>query len=436
MNKYEWLEKRVLRSVDNLRLWPDNPRLNPEEKHINLADYVTDLFSDNSERNSFNKLVDSIATEGFIPADPIVVWRNTENNKYYVAEGNRRVLALKLLRTPDKAPLIARNYIFQKSKLIDRNLIEKIRVNVAPSFEEAEWYINQRHAGSSLQRSWSRLQQLRWVADLYEKHHGNISHIRTITKLSKSDLDNIFRILKIRDYASHDLVKNLLTTEEYEKVQSHRIPITILERWFLDTRVRNKWGIEFVEEQVNISSNFESFLCAYAKFLQLVIHRGEPDVEIKIDTRTIDSNFEEILKSLPSVSTELSSEPFSAFSSGDTSKDNSANTNEEGDEGKNGTDNGKPNQATPPLFNKNPIRPNLVIPNCELSTSNYKLKALFFELKRIPLSRYPHSIAVTLRVFLDIAIGEYIRAEGMEEEINSQYHKSQLSDIGLINPAT
>ena len=75
MNKYEWLEKRTPRSVDNLRLWDGNPRLVPEENHIHIADFVSDLLSDPSEKTNFFNLIDSISTDGFIPADPVVVWQ-------------------------------------------------------------------------------------------------------------------------------------------------------------------------------------------------------------------------------------------------------------------------------------------------------------------------------------------------------------------------
>jgi len=133
MSKYDWLEKRTLRSVDQLRLWPNNPRLDPEENHVNLADYVSDLISDTGERDSFIKLINSIASDGYIPGDPIVVWKNTSNDKYYVAEGNRRVLAIKLLRNPEKAPKSIRSFIRKNSDLISRDVIEKIKVCVAPS---------------------------------------------------------------------------------------------------------------------------------------------------------------------------------------------------------------------------------------------------------------------------------------------------------------
>jgi hypothetical protein len=168
MNKHEWLEKKTPRSVDQLRLWPDNPRLNPTEKHLYLSDYVEDLISEDAEKKHFFKLVISIAEDGFVPADPVVVWKDADNEKYYVAEGNRRLVALKLLRHPDKAPKSIRSFIRLQSQKISALDIEKILVNVAPTFDEAEWYINQRNSASSLQRSWSRPQQQRWISDLYQ----------------------------------------------------------------------------------------------------------------------------------------------------------------------------------------------------------------------------------------------------------------------------
>lgn len=42
--------KRYLRSVDSLKLWAENPRLNPDGKYLNLLDYVEELLSDNSEK--------------------------------------------------------------------------------------------------------------------------------------------------------------------------------------------------------------------------------------------------------------------------------------------------------------------------------------------------------------------------------------------------
>lgn len=97
MSKYEWLEKRTPRSVDQLRLWPENPRFKNEITSHTLKEYVDDLIEENNDKDNFIELVKAIAEDGFIPADPIVVWQK-ENQRFYVAEGNRRLMALKLLR--------------------------------------------------------------------------------------------------------------------------------------------------------------------------------------------------------------------------------------------------------------------------------------------------------------------------------------------------
>ena len=46
--------------------------------------------------------------------------------------------------------------------------------------------------------------------------------------------------------------------------------------------VREKWGLEFEEDAIKITSNMQSFLSAYAALIKYVIHRDEPDVEVKI----------------------------------------------------------------------------------------------------------------------------------------------------------
>ena len=138
MANNDWFNKRYLRSIDNIRLWNENPRLNPDEKHITLADFVEDITEDKNDRCNFLELVKSIAVNGFIPAEPIVVWQDSANNKLYVAEGNRRVLALKLLRNPARAPkkirASIRNYAEQWTYL------DKIYVNIAPTLGTvAKW---------------------------------------------------------------------------------------------------------------------------------------------------------------------------------------------------------------------------------------------------------------------------------------------------------
>ena len=417
--KYDWLEKRSSRSVDQLRLWTLNPRLNPDETHINLADYASDLIADNGEKDSFLKLVNVIASHGFIPSDPIVVWKNTKNEKFYVAEGNRRVLALKLLREPDKAPRSIRSYIREKSSLIERDSIEKIKVSVAPSLEECEWYINQRHATSSLQRSWSRLQQQRWIVELYDKYGGDVEKVKTITGLSKSQLDSTIRILWLRDLALKPEIINQLNAFEQEKIRSHRIPMTILERWFDKHELRKGWGIVHNEEKVEITSDLPSFCNAYATLLKFIIHRDDKDFHPKVNTRTITDNFEEIFKELPPVSLA----PLLPESTVPEDADTEELATTEPELPKTEPD------IKPPLL-RNPNR-NQIVVNTTLNTSNFKLNSLFREFKILPVGRYRTCAAASLRVFLDVAVNEYISTENRQDEVKTRYRAREFYEVRL-----
>jgi hypothetical protein len=414
MDRHDWLNRKTPRSVEQLKLWPENPRLNPEEKHINLRDFVDDMTSDETDKKQFFKLVKSIAEDGFIPADPIVVWK--ENDRYFVAEGNRRVLALKLLREPTKAPKSIRSFIRSQSGRIDINSIDKIWVNVAPSFEDAEWYINQRNSTSSLQQSWTRVQQQRWIAELYNKYNGDIDKIESITKMTKGELENFIRILKIKDLVKLQEVKSLLSDEEYQEVISYKFPITILERFFSKQEVKDKWGIDFDGIDIRLK-NRKDFLIAYASLVKQIVNKNTTP---KIDTRTITSNFDEIFANLPRVnidgleSTELLLE--SNINKNDNIPDNSKAVHTS-------------TSVSNPIIKNDPNRSRLILSIYNINSTSYRLNGLFNELKKISLTHI-NIVAASIRVFLDLAVLNYIETEGIENNIKTQY-KCELRDVTL-----
>ena len=415
MDIYDWLSKRTPRSVDELRPWPENPRLNPEETHVTTSDYVEDIISEKADRENFCDLVKSIAERGFIPADPIVVWQNPDNKKFYVAEGNRRILALKILRDPDKAPRSIRAIVRKYSALIDLASIKKVQVSVAPSFDSAEWYINQRNNTSSLQRPWSRVQQQRWIASLYEKYEGNIDQILSITNLDKSEIEGYIRILKLKDFINIPEIKNELSPNEYARANSYKFPITILERFFNYAEVKERWGIEYDGIEIRIKSNKKSFYKAYVALIKRIVNEGED----QINTRFKSDDVATILDSLPVVSFDPPSSEDETRNILPTEKDTPKSELRP---------NPTPNQNLQPQKN-DPNRNRVVLNIYKLNTGNAKLLGLFNELKEIPF-RYKNSIAATIRVFLDVAVLNYIQTEGLEDSIKT-YYRCELRDVIL-----
>jgi hypothetical protein len=426
--KYEWLNRKTPRSVDQIRLWSENPRLNPEENHLTLSDFAEDLTAEKADRDDFFALVNSIVEDGFVPADPVVVWQNEENQKFYVAEGNRRLVALKLLREPHKAPQSIRSFIRKSSDKMNLTEIEKIYVNVAPTFEDAEWYINQRNSSSSLQRKWSSEQQRRWISSLYEKYEGDIEKIISVTKLSKSELESIIRLLKIKDYVKLVEVKDRLTEDEFTLANSYRFPITILERFFNFTEVKEKWGLVYDGIEVTIISNKLSFYNAFAELIKRIVNNNDD----KINTRLTKDDLESVLASLPIV----------VFDKDEESADNSNNSeNCENTENSNPTDNNTQNQSNQNTNNTNKQstttqhlkgnvnRKNLVLPIYMLETDSARLLGLFEEFKRISLS-YKNSVSASLRVFLDLAVFKYIESEDLESAIQA-FYREDIKNIPL-----
>jgi hypothetical protein len=435
MNKnYDWLVKKTPRSVDQLKLWPENPRLNPEETHLTLKEYAEDLTFDNAEKNDFFELVNSIVADGFVPADPVVVWQNEENKKYYVAEGNRRVVALKLLREPKKSPKSIRSFIRKASSQIDITTIEKIPVNVAPSFEDAEWYINQRNSSSTLQRRWSRVQQQRWIVTLYQKHDGDLDRILSVTKLTKSELEGIIRTLKIKDFVKLDIVKNNLTEEEFQLADSYRFPITILERFFSFADVKEKWGLEYDGLDVNIISNQDSFYGAFTELIKRIVNKEDD----KINTRLKKEDLEEVLGSLPSVifnsdeEDETEGEENNSTDDGSENTESTDNSDSSGESTSDNTESETEPEPQPDPINHlkgNPNRPKMVLDIYSLNTDSYRLLGLFNEFKKISLT-YKNTVSASLRVFLDLAVFKFIETEDIEDDLK-RYYRDELKNISL-----
>jgi hypothetical protein len=373
-------------------------------------------------------LAKAIVKQGFIPFDPIIVWQNEENEKFYVAEGNRRILVLKLLRSPNKAPRQYRGFFRNLSTQINKESIAKVMVNVAPSFEESIWYINQRNNTSSLQRSWGRVQQQRWVSDLYEKYKGDIEKIKDVTHMSQGDLESIIRILKIKDLVSEPQVSQILEADILEKASSRNFPITILERILANPTVREKWGIEYDGIDVNIISNKNSFYNLFAEVIKRIVLRDTlyKDSSDRITTRTVTTHLDNILDTLP----EVSFEPEDTHVTSETFVDDKSPGNPSPEPAQDQEPDSGPTLLELRAKLKNDPNRHFLIPYFyEINTTNYRLNGLFEELQKIRLT-HKNCVGAALRVLLDLAVLNYIYNEALEASIATTY-KVSLKDVQL-----
>lgn len=426
-NSESWWNKRYLRSVDYLKLWKENPRLDPvdNKSRIKLADFVEDILSEASDKTSFFDLIKSIVQLGFMDFEPIVVWKN-EDDRYVVAEGNRRVLALKLLRSPDKAPKSIRKFILQQASHINRNDFEKISVCIAPNIEATRWYVLQRHSTSSIQKPWQRLQQQRFIVSLYDEYNHDIDKIILETGFNRSEIIQALRYVQLRDLATRKQVTDMMTLEEKELIYSNSISMTILERWFANELVRERWGIQFDGMKVKITSNEESFLRAYGKFLKLMFNLEPNDLKFVVNTRSIPDRNEEIFAALPEVTFTTEGEAVELETSLNKKKQQN-NTIEVENKDKSSIDTQKkPNEVA--VNNEQDLkhkgnRRRIIHIGTSIKVNSPKLNSLFLELKQVPIQRYIHATSITLRVFLDLSVDDYIRRNKLDSLMAKEHKK-------------
>ena len=403
MTDYSWFNKRRQRSIDQLRPWSNNPRLNPEESHVNLRDYIEDIIEEAGDKGSFMDLIRSIATNGFIPADPIVVWKDGKNDRYYVAEGNRRVLALKLLRDPSKAPREIRGTVTRLANSWER--IDKIYVNIAPTFEDAEWYISQRNSTSSIQQKWSRLQQMRWIESLYDKYADDPELLMQKSSMSISDIEQIIRYIRLLNLVNEEQVKNALTEAEYKAATAHTFPITIFERFFNLTKVREKWGFDFDGTKISFK-NKSGFLTAFTEVIRRIVSNKQ---DYKLDTRNISAGeIEALLAQLPQVDINTA-DPYVVGAKTDAEPETKEQT-------------GNHAQKPKPRSLKGDLNRNKLILECyQLNTTEARLNQLFVELKRLSINSYTSVCAAAVRIFLELAVLDYIQSEGLEAQMRKDF---------------
>ena len=120
--------ERKLVNLAALRLWENNPRVEPSIDQMDELDKIYNFSSTQSESTSKRQLMNlasSIAENGYQNAiEPILVTQ--EGSSYVVHDANRRLSAIKLLRNPDDYREILDDRDYRKLKKLAKEYSENI----------------------------------------------------------------------------------------------------------------------------------------------------------------------------------------------------------------------------------------------------------------------------------------------------------------------
>lgn len=356
--------------IDSLELDLENPRI---VIAANQRDAMQKILSEQAIK--LIVLAESIASNGLSPIDRFLVVRSERAGKFVVLEGNRRVLALKLLKNPTlvndlempeayRKRLIAAGHSFKERKLDAIDCFE-----VDDRTESVEWIVR-RHTGENGGRGivdWSGLAAARFrgrdpglqALDFVLEHGDITDEVRDqiATRFPISTLERLLATPSVRSAIGFDIKEGKLQTElpaDEALKPLRRMVIDLATDEINVTKVKSK------KQQEDYISGFKS--------------SDKPDLKRKSGTATpVDSLTDNDFAPAPSKT------------------------------------------AKKPRAPKSAPRTSIVPKTCRLNITNAKIEKIYGELKTLQLAKHVHAIGVLLRVFLEMSVDEYLVSKAGEK---------------------
>ena len=388
INYSTWPKKRI--NTTTLRLDLNNPRLSETTKKLNQSEIIDYLV----ENEKVYELAINIATKGyFLNEQPIVV---KENGKYHVLEGNRRVSASKILINPDLIKSSARRTNVKRLlKTFDLGIIEKLECIIAPTREDADVMIVNRHTGGSAVEKWDKTKQDRF---LYNRFNAGetVDEMASKFPISKSEIKN-----SLKRYSVYKELSNLNLDDPIKKalLDETTFSMTNVERVYQYKDGLNFMGFEFDEANYSLIKKLpkEEFEKRMSKIATDVVN-GE------INSRKLneEKDKEKYFKDLWDTG-EFNSSITPDVSYNDTDEDEKPEEPQP-----------KPEEQKKPPRNRTATTKLMPI-STYLDTGISRIDEIFYELKALNIKSNPNAVAVLFRSYLDMLSYQFLKKnDGLE----------------------
>ncbi|WP_425317550.1 hypothetical protein [Pseudomonas nitroreducens] len=194
-------DKIALKNFQDLLLDPENPRL-PESlprDQQSMLDYI-------ATTTSIEDLMGAIAENDYFAGEPLIVVPNpSDPSRFFVVEGNRRLTAIILLHTPDRASKPS-----QRSKDISQNANHKpttIPVVLKNNRSEILPYLGFRHITGV--KPWEPLAKARYIKQLFD-----------LTDTATDPKQRYFEVGRAIGSRSDHIKRNLDALAVYEQIKN------------------------------------------------------------------------------------------------------------------------------------------------------------------------------------------------------------------------
>jgi len=327
-------------------------------------------------------LAEDIVQFGVDPSSlPIVIPSDT-TGRYIVVEGNRRVIALKMLHNPQivqglwKAPQERR--LKELSDSFKNNPVKDVQCVEVPDRDAADHWIQLRHRGEQNGRGlvgWDGLASAR-----YEQRRGGGRYRAALQAI--------------------DLVRNKGKLDQSTSERLNSVPVSTVQRLLNDPDVRESLGIGLDKGELTTDLPEHEVLKGLTRVIRDAAHSRLPVsvVETKEHRAKYVSSFPKgdlPAKSVPRGTSRsiIASAPFATVPA-------------------------RPSRPIASSKNRNTLVPR----TCVLIISETKPNDIFHELRRLKLDEFANAVSVLFRVFLELSVDHYIISQKLRL-------KSQLGEM-------
>ena len=349
--------------IDSLDLDLENPR-------ITLAADQRDAMQKilNEQKVKLINLAESIASKGLNPMDRFLILRShLRTGKFIVLEGNRRLLASKLLKSPALITSLHMSGAFKKRLQKASQNFDQSKVANVDCFEVS-----------------TRAEGIDWIRQRHNREDGGRG-IVPWSAVQGARFRGREPVLQAFDF----VLEHGGFADDYKEQISATFPISTLERLISTPSVRAAIGLDIEKGKLQTELPPEEVLKPLKK---IVIDLADKVINVTgLKSKAQQDAYVAGFKA--SETPDLSKKSGKAVSVDTiTDKDFSA----------------KP-APTPKKRGPKPGARNNVIPkSCKLTVPNAKIAGIYEELKSLQLTKHVHAISVLLRVFLEMSVDEYL----------------------------
>lgn len=366
----------VFLPLSSLFLDSNNPRLSsPQESQ---SESIRALIIAPKQKQKLINLAEDIVEYGLNPSESLIVMPLDNKNQYVVLEGNRRLVAIKLLENPStykgyfsertQAKLQSLSHKYHKSP------IQMMPCVVVKDRDEGRHWIEVRHEGQ---------QEGVGIVGWGSKEKARFRQVYGQEQIH----------LQVLDFLHN---QGLISNEEINSV-----PITSIKRLIEDPDIVKRLGYSIKDGKFLPGDN--------NKNLALVLR------QIAVDFSTRQKKVKDIYhkldrkKYLDELLHRLGLQEISDGESQSTEGDKPQNTTStDSDNSTQQTEGDENKKTTSKKTSQNKKRPTLIPPDITIKINHQRINDIYIELRSLKLEEFPNAVAVLFRVFLELSVDTFI----------------------------